>query len=119
MHLWVPSCIKNSTSVTLLCVDIKHGCQKFPFIELKLHLLPQVYLDYARQYGCKLSEEEVLANFWRAFNTPWTRSALRYEGDGWPFWCVLGASVSKGTPYVPDQSVGAITLPLHVQKFVH
>ena len=26
---WIPSCIKNSTSVALLRVDIKHGCQSF------------------------------------------------------------------------------------------
>ena len=95
---WIPSCIKNSTSVALLRVDIKPRLSKLPYLELKCHLLPQVYLDHARLYGCKLSEEEVLANFWRAFNTPWTRSVLRYEGDGWPFWFVLGAFCVHGDP---------------------
>ncbi|BDA50706.1 probable haloacid dehalogenase-like hydrolase domain-containing protein [Coccomyxa sp. Obi] len=48
--------------------------------------ISQVYLEYARPYGCKFSEKEILDNFRRAFETPWTRSLLRYEGDGWSFW---------------------------------
>ncbi|CAL8465108.1 g4643 [Coccomyxa elongata] len=49
-------------------------------------LIAQIYLEYARPYGCNLSEEEVSDNFKRAFATPWTRSQRRYEGDGWSFW---------------------------------
>lgn len=48
--------------------------------------ISQVYLEYARPYGCKKSEKEVLDNFRRAFATPWKRSLLRYEGDGRSFW---------------------------------
>lgn len=32
---WIPSCIKNSTSVALLCVHITHGCQNFPILSSK------------------------------------------------------------------------------------
>ncbi|KAK9917585.1 hypothetical protein WJX75_006082 [Coccomyxa subellipsoidea] len=68
----------------------------------------KVYLDHARLYGCKLSEEEVLANFWRAFNTPWTRSVLRYEGDGWPFW-----------EFIVEQSTGCKDSSLLEQLYLH
>ncbi len=46
----------------------------------------QVYLDYACDYGCTLTEKEVLQNFRRAFSSPWTHSLTRYVGDGRPFW---------------------------------
>lgn len=46
----------------------------------------QVYLDYARDYGCTLTEKEVLQNFRRAFSSPWTQTLTRYVGDGRPFW---------------------------------
>lgn len=49
-------------------------------------LQPQVYLQYAREYGCTLTEKQVLQNFRRAFSSPWTQSLTRYVGDGRPFW---------------------------------
>ena len=56
----------------------------------QLHLtgrqMMQVYLDYARDYGCTLTEKEVLQNFRRAFSSPWTQTLTRYVGDGRPFW---------------------------------
>lgn len=46
----------------------------------------QIYLKYAREYGCTLTEQQVLQNFRRAFSSPWTHSLTRYVGDGRPFW---------------------------------
>ncbi|CAL5229453.1 g12778 [Coccomyxa viridis] len=54
----------------------------------------QVYLDYARDYGCTLTEKEVLQNFRRAFSSPWTQTLTRYVGDGRPFWSFI---VSQST----------------------
>lgn len=45
-----------------------------------------VYLRYARKYGVKLTEQEVLQRFRSAYNTPWADSRQRYVGDGRPFW---------------------------------
>ncbi|PSC73910.1 haloacid dehalogenase-like hydrolase domain-containing 3 [Micractinium conductrix] len=46
----------------------------------------EVYLRYARKYGCDLSPLEVLQRFRAAYNTPWGQSTIRYVGDGRPFW---------------------------------
>lgn len=45
-----------------------------------------VYLRYAAPYGCRLSGQEVLQRFRRAYNTPWEKSPLRYVGDARIFW---------------------------------
>ena len=52
----------------------------------QIHARMQVYLQYAREYGCALTEKQVLQNFRRAFSSPWTESLHRYVGDGRPFW---------------------------------
>lgn len=46
----------------------------------------EVYLRYGSKYGVSLPEVQVLTNFRRAYNAPWTSSAQRYVGDGRPFW---------------------------------
>lgn len=46
----------------------------------------EVYLNYANKYGCKLTEDDILKGFRRAYNMPWTQSQLRYVGDARPFW---------------------------------
>ena len=43
-------------------------------------------MEYARDYGCTLTEEQVLHNFRRAFRSPWKQTLTRYVGDGRPFW---------------------------------
>ncbi|GFR52948.1 hypothetical protein Agub_g15610 [Astrephomene gubernaculifera] len=48
--------------------------------------ITDVYLRYARPHGCRLSDNEVLQRFRRAYNTPWGTSSLRYVGDARPFW---------------------------------
>ncbi|EIE20438.1 HAD-superfamily hydrolase [Coccomyxa subellipsoidea C-169] len=68
----------------------------------------ELYLEYARNYGCNLSEREVLANFRRAFNTPWTRTLLKYEGHGRPFW-----------KFVVEQSTGCNDPELMEQLYLH
>ncbi len=45
-----------------------------------------VYLDYARHFGCSLTEAQILQNFRKAFASPWEASLCRYQGDGRPFW---------------------------------
>ncbi|CAK0787258.1 hypothetical protein CVIRNUC_010476 [Coccomyxa viridis] len=54
----------------------------------------EVYLQYAKEYGCDLTEKQVLQNFRRAFSSPWTKSLHRYVGDGRPFWSFI---VSQST----------------------
>ncbi|KAK9833446.1 hypothetical protein WJX81_006300 [Elliptochloris bilobata] len=46
----------------------------------------EVYLKYASQYGCLLSTTEILANYRRAYSTPWDRTPSRYVADGRDFW---------------------------------
>ncbi|KAL4445769.1 hypothetical protein ABPG77_008968 [Micractinium sp. CCAP 211/92] len=46
----------------------------------------EVYLRYAKQYGCTLNAQEVLRRYRQAYNTPWGKSTIRYVGDGRPFW---------------------------------
>ncbi|KAL4425845.1 hypothetical protein ABPG75_009861 [Micractinium tetrahymenae] len=46
----------------------------------------EVYLRYAKKYGCNLNPQEVLQRYRQAYNTPWGHSTIRYVGDGRPFW---------------------------------
>jgi hypothetical protein len=46
----------------------------------------EVYLRFARRYGCTYSADEVLQRFRAAYGTPWGQSTIRYVGDGRPFW---------------------------------
>lgn len=46
----------------------------------------EVYLRYGAAYGVRLSEEEILARYRRAYSTPWAESSIRYVDDGKPFW---------------------------------
>lgn len=46
-----------------------------------------MYLKYASQYGCLLTAEQILANYRRAYNTPWDKTPSRFVQDGREFWC--------------------------------
>ena len=56
----------------------------------------QVYFRHGQEYGCKLSREQILHNFRRAFAQPWTHSLCRYVGDGRQFWC--GPHANRSLP---------------------
>jgi REG-2-like HAD superfamily hydrolase len=48
--------------------------------------MTDVYTRYGAPYGVRLSEREMLRNFRRAYNEPWTHAPIRYVGDGKDFW---------------------------------
>ena len=54
----------------------------------------EVYLRYGAAYGVRLSEEEILARYRRAYATPWAESSIRYVDDGKPFWRFIVAEAT-------------------------
>jgi len=46
----------------------------------------EVYLRYGQKYGVRLSQQDILERYREAYATPWSESAIRYVGDGRPFW---------------------------------
>ncbi|MEW5318542.1 MAG: hypothetical protein WDW38_009758 [Sanguina aurantia] len=45
-----------------------------------------VYTRYALKHGVTVESSQILSEFRSAYSQPWAKSALRYEGDGRPFW---------------------------------
>lgn len=58
-----------------------------------------VYRRYALQHGVSLPEQEILARYRRAYNTPWGRSPIRFVDDGRDFWrFVVGQATLCDSP---------------------
>lgn len=51
----------------------------------------EVYLRYAKAYGCSLTEQQILSQFRRAYNRPWSHTSRRYVGDARVFWSYIVA----------------------------
>lgn len=54
----------------------------------------EVYLRFAKAYGCTLTEHQILQRFRRAYNRPWSQTSCRYVGDARNFWSSI---VSEST----------------------